>query len=60
MNRTKKFLVTRQRNAERRLTTIARFQTEARDEMLDMSALIAQVKETITSLENVIAANTGN
>ena len=59
MNRVKKFLAQRKQNADNRLAKIAQFQADARDEMLDMKALIAQVKETVTSLENVINANTG-
>lgn len=59
MDRTKKFLAGRKKRAESRLATIAQFQADAKDELIDMRDLIRQVEETVTSIKDVIDANTG-
>ena len=59
MDKAKKFLARRKANAENRLATIAQFQADAKDELIDMRDLIRQVEETVTSIKDVINANTG-
>ena len=59
MDRAKRFLAGRKKRAESHLATIAQFQADAKDELIDMRDLIRQVEETVTSIKDVIDANTG-